>query len=184
MNDEYRELRATIRERGSLRVLVFVGTLAAWALTAGLVAGLLAMPLAALLPLAVLAGGFEAINALHAGAERIGRYLYVRYESGGGDAKTRLPSPGTPMWETAIAAFGAGQHATILTRPANALFSVVFIAAVAISLLVDTLGATRQELIAVALLHAAVIVRILAVSREARAQRAKDQARFEQILRS
>ena len=40
--------------------------------------------------LAILVGGFEAIHALHVGAERIGRYLQVYYED----------TPDGPRWET------------------------------------------------------------------------------------
>jgi hypothetical protein len=51
----------------------------------------------ALLPLLVLAAGFEVVFATHVGVERIGRYLQVRYEGDG-----TVP----PSWEHAAMAIG------------------------------------------------------------------------------
>ena len=171
--EEYRSLRAAIRERSALRTVLFVVSIAAWALLASLVASLLALPLASLLPLVVLAAGFEAGHALHVGAERIGRYLYVRYESG--------ITP--PLWEGAIAAFGSGHRAMPFGGgPAGAHFAGVYVAAVALNAFVTALGATAGEMAAIGVLHALVLVRIALAGRGARGQRARDQARFEQIL--
>ena len=79
--DEYIALRATIRERGTARVCLFVGRhrrlggarrspRPRWR----------PRPIATLLPLLVLASMFEAVFALHVGVERIGRYLQVFHE--------------------------------------------------------------------------------------------------------
>ena len=167
--EEYRQLRATVRDRGSLRVVLLVVTMAAWALVAGLVGTFLSLPLASLLPLILLMAGFEAVHQLHIGVERIGRYLYVHYENAIGRA----------MWETAIDAFGSGHRPS--TRPADALFTWIFVSAIVVNWLVATLGATSAEIIAIGAIHALAIARILLARKAARRQRAEDQKRFEQI---
>src|SRR5687768_14183278 len=92
---EYRVLRETIARRGSLRVLLIVVTLTAWA-SLGVVLVLLSpVPLHSTLPLAILTAGFEAIYALHVGVERIGRYLQVFYEETAVDGVASAP-----RWET------------------------------------------------------------------------------------
>src|SRR5262245_24708088 len=89
--EEYRALRATIRERGTARLVVTTITFVSWA---GLVTATCALNLPAVLglvPLLVLTAGFEAGFAMHVGVERVGRFIQVRYE---GDA-------GLPAWEHA-----------------------------------------------------------------------------------
>lgn len=188
--EEYRQLRATIRERGSLRVALFVATIGGWAVAAGLVAALVPLPLASLLPLTLLVSGFEAVHALHVGTERIGRYLYVRYESGSAGSaglSDGLPvNPGLSsdlpgMWEGAIAAFGAGHRAS--TRPAGGLFALTFTLAILANFLVTAPGGTPAELAGIGALHALVLVRVLAAHRAAAGQRAEDQRRFEKVLK-
>src|SRR3954464_2347306 len=78
---EFSVLRKTIASRGTARMVLFPVTMIAWAALALLVLTFGAVPVASLYPLAVLAGGFEAIHALHVGVERIGRYLQVYFES-------------------------------------------------------------------------------------------------------
>jgi len=169
--EEYRQLRAAIRERGSLKTVLFLVTLAAWAVTGVMVAAFISLPLASLVPLMLLVAGFEAVHQLHVGAERIGRYLFVRYESESAPIR----------WEHAIAVFGAGHRPS--TRPADALFSIVFAATCALNFLIATLGATAAELIGVGAIHALVIARIFIARRAASSQRAEDQKRFEEILK-
>src|SRR5689334_22610803 len=79
-HEEYRALRATIRERGTLRHLTTVITFFVWAATMLWAALSLGAPTFVLVPLLVLAAGFEIGFSLHVGVERIGRYLQVRYE--------------------------------------------------------------------------------------------------------
>src|SRR5262245_14681208 len=81
--EEYRALRDTIRERGSLRVILFVVTMIAWAAATIATAALAALPVATLLPLLLLAAGFDAIFAIYTGVERVGRYLQVFYDNDG-----------------------------------------------------------------------------------------------------
>ena len=65
-------------------------------------------------PLAILVGGFESINALHVGVERIGRYLQVFYEG--------MPAP---AWETTTMAAAS----RLRGGGVDPLFTVVFSAA-------------------------------------------------------
>src|SRR5262245_51277 len=78
--EQYRALRATIRERGTARVCVFLGGVAVWAAIAVTTGAISAPPIATLVPLLMLAATFEAVFALHVGVERVGRYLAVFYE--------------------------------------------------------------------------------------------------------
>ena len=79
-DDEYAAMRATIRERGTARMvlvpLIFIG----WAATAIATAAVITVALSTLVPLIILAAGFEAVFALHVNVERIGRYLQVFHE--------------------------------------------------------------------------------------------------------
>jgi hypothetical protein len=115
--EEYRALRATIRERGSMRLFVIPLTFVAWAaiLLAVLAAG--PAPGLALLPLLALAAGFESAFSLHVGVERIGRYLEHRYEV----------APDGPGWEHLTAAL-ARQPA--LAAGIDPLFTRLFAVAV------------------------------------------------------
>ena len=78
--EEYKALRATIRERGTTRVWVFVTGLIAWGGLTVATASLATLPIATLLPLLILAGTFEAVFSIHTGVERVGRYLQVFVE--------------------------------------------------------------------------------------------------------
>ncbi|PYR66408.1 MAG: hypothetical protein DMF88_16425 [Acidobacteria bacterium] len=104
---EYSVLRKTIAARGTARMVLFPVTMIAWASLALIVLTLAEAPVASLLPLAVLAAGFEAIHALHVGVERIGRYLQVYYEN--------LHSPGSRAAATADG-HRAGSHRGVTPR--------------------------------------------------------------------
>src|SRR3954466_13290010 len=91
--EEFAALRATIRERGTARMVLFPICIAVWAGAAIATTAAVGLPIAALAPLVVLAAGFEAIFALHVNVERIGRYLQVFHEPEGG-------------WEHVAMAFG------------------------------------------------------------------------------
>jgi hypothetical protein len=182
--EEYRQLRATIRERGSLRVVLFLAAIVMWAVAAVLVSAYIPLPLASLLALTLLVSGFEAVHALHVGVERIGRYLYVRYESGisfGESETTGRPKDPRPMWEGAIAAFGAGHRAS--TRPAGGLFAAMFSLAILVNFIIPAPGATMPELAGLGAIHGLALVRVLAAQRAAAGQRAEDQKRFEEVLK-
>lgn len=177
--EEYRQLRGTIRARGSLRVALFVATMVTWAVVAVLEAAFISLPLALLLSLMLLMSGFEAVHQLHISVERIGRYVHVRYENARARADSSIPA--LPMWEGAIAAFGAGHRPS--TRPADAMFSLMFALAIAVNFLVAALGATPAELAGIGAVHALALARVLIARRAAAAQRAEDQRRFEAITR-
>jgi hypothetical protein len=166
--EEYSALRATIRERGTARVCLFVGGFVAWAALTVATAVLSATPLATLLPLLVLAALFEAIYALHVGVERIGRYIQVFHEA---------PADG---WEHAAMAFGRPKGAAI----ADALFSVPFVLAIlcnaAPALVVRP---TIEEIVFVVGAHALFVLRLLMARQAAARQRAIDLERFGQLKR-
>jgi len=165
MNDTYKALRATIRERGTARVYVFVGGLVAWAIAALAAVVLTIPPIATVIPLLILAATFEAIFALHVGVERIGRFLFVAYDD---------------AWERVATEFGAPAGAIRL----DALFTWIFIAAAVVNLLPLLMTATvAQEFVGVGLVHLVFVGRVSTAGRAARRQRAIDQRRFEELAR-
>lgn len=169
--EEYQALRAAIAARGSLRAVLALASVALWAGALIAVLAWLPYPMASLIPLLVLLGGFEAIRLLHFGAERIGRYLQVFHEEG--LAPPPLGEP--PSWERVSMVFGkeapgAGGHP---------LCAPVFGLAVLTNFLAVILpGPVAVELTALALPHLAFLGWLLATDRAMRAQRAADLARF------
>ena len=167
--DEYSALRATVRERGTARVCLFAGGIAAWAAAAIATAALASTPIAALLPLLVLAAVFEAVFALHVGVERIGRYIQVFYE-------TDLPA--LPKWEHAAMAFGRPKGAATT----DALFSAIFFLAALFNLMPALLlEPQRVELVFVGGAHALFALRLLVARHAASTQRAIDLERFQKL---
>ena len=172
--EEFRALRATIRERGNLRFITVLVTFSVWAAAALLVYAQFATPTAALVALLILAVGFEIAYSLHVGTERVGRYLQVYYES-----VTGMP----PAWEHLAMAIGQDKMAAPLKL--DALFSAMFASAAVLNLIpvalqgVSTADGWPVELITYAAFHALFIVRIIQARRIAREQRAKDLAFFE-----
>jgi len=139
-------------------------TFGLWAGTAIATTAAIQLPIAALLPLLVLAAGFEAIYALHINVERIGRYLQVFHEPEGG-------------WENVAMAFGQ----RFPGRGPDALFSTLFLIATAINYLPVALGGTTPELLAGGLLHLVLAVHIGTARSRASTQRQKDLERFHAI---
>ncbi len=168
---EYKALRATIGQRGTARIWIFVVGLASWATLEVATIALSLPPVESLIPLIVLAATSEAVFALHVGVERIGRYLQVFHEAG-------HPGAESASWEHVAMSFG---------RPAGAarvdpLFTVLFAIAGAFNLLPATLvGPTREELLFVGGAHALFLVRLAMARGAAGRQRAIDLARFEQL---
>jgi hypothetical protein len=186
--EEYKALRATIRERGTARVYVFVGGVAAWAAATIATAALASSPIATLLPLLVLASVFEAVFALHVGVERVGRYIQVFHE-GESDRPDRSEAPAGPDatiasesggWEHAAMAFGRPAGAPAI----DALFSVPFLLAALCNLAPAMLmNPVRSELIFVGGAHALFALRLVVARQAARKQRAIDLERFRQLKR-
>jgi hypothetical protein len=190
---EYSALRATIRERGTARVYIFAGGVAAWGALTAASAALASTPLATLLPLVVLACVFEAVFALHIGVERVGRYLQVFHEAEPATpehAQTGAPAaPPTPRsapprgasgWEHVAMAFGRPSGGAAL----DPLFSVPFLVAALVNLgPALVLEPTRVELVFVGGAHALFAVRLAAARAAATRQRAVDLERFAQLKR-
>jgi len=160
--EEYRQLRATIRQRGSVRICVFAGGLSAWGFVS-LATTFVSIPLITVLPLILLAGTFEAVFALHVGVERIGRYLHVFYED---------------QWEQTAMAFGPPLAGT----GSDPLFIVVFVLAAICNFFPVLLAQpVRVELAAIGGAHALFVIRLVFARQAARRQRAADTERFRQI---
>jgi hypothetical protein len=168
-SDEYKALRATIRERGTTRVwIALVGTIA-WAAAALATAAVALPPLLTLIPLLVLATTFEITFALHTGVERVGRYIQVFFEE---------PS-GNEAWEHRIMEFGRSGKRRLSTDP---LFARSFLLGVVLNLVtVLVSGPIAIEWAVLGVAHALLVVRILTARREAAGQRAADLARFQEI---
>src|SRR5919107_2080133 len=135
-DEEFAALRATIRERGTVGMILLPVTFGLWAGAAVATTAAIQLPIAALLPLIVLAAGFEAIYALHVNVERIGRYIQVFHEDNGG-------------WEHVAMAFGQ----RFPGRGSDALFSGLFLIATALNFLPVGLGGTTPEMVVAGVLH-------------------------------
>jgi hypothetical protein len=164
---EYETLRATIRERGTMRIYLVLGGLVAWAALA--VALRLAGPPGAviLVPLLVLAITFELNFFVHTGVERIGRYLQVFYEE----------NSGSIGWETTAMNYGA----KFASGP-DPLFVNMFATAAAINF-VSSFSRANSAWSAISLvLHFVLAYRIVSARRTAASQRALDLDRFRSLL--
>jgi hypothetical protein len=163
-DQEFAALRATIRERGTVRMILLPATFGLWGGVAIATTAAVALPIAALLPLLVLAAGFEAIYALHINVERIGRYIQVFHEPDGG-------------WEHVSMTFGQ----RFPGRGPDALFSTLFLVATALNYLPVALGGTVPELVAAGLLHLLLAFHIGTARSRASKQRLQDLERFQAI---
>ena len=168
MSTEFAVLRQTIASRGTTRMVLVPVTCLGWAvltLTLLLFGG---PPVATLLPLGVLVGGFEAVHALHVGAERIGRYLQVYYEA----------DPNGPRWETTAMTVGPALPGGGI----DPLFSAVFVGATLINLVPALLPQpTPLELGVVGALHAAFVFRVVRARGAAARQRAVELESFKAL---
>jgi hypothetical protein len=177
--EEYRALRATIRERGTTRIWVFVGGLVGWAGLLIATAALAALPVATLLPLLVLTGVFEAVFSLHTGVERIGRYLQVYFEEAGeGDdgAETR-PATRAPRWERVAMAYGRA-----FPGGGDPLFTLVFIGAAILNFVPVLIAEPVPiEVAVIGFAHLLFILRLALARRQAGRQRALDLERFQKL---
>jgi len=163
--EEYRALRATIRDRGTARVWIFAVAIAAWAALTVATAALSAPPVSTLVPLLVLAASFEAVFALHVGVERVGRYLHVFFDD---------------AWEKAVLAFGRPGGAAKV----DALFAVPFLIAAVLNVMPALIaGPTAAELVFIGGAHALFVLRLVVARHAAGRQRAIDLERFQQLKR-
>ena len=158
---EYTVLRHTIASRGTARITLLPVTLIGWAVVTCTLALLGKYPAMSLFSLLVLAGGFEAIHALHVGVERIGRYLQVFYEG----------SADVPRWETTAMSIGPA----LPGGGVDPLFTLIFTLATLLNLLAAIVPSpTRLELAVIGLMHGAFLVRIVRARWAATRQRAVD----------
>jgi len=142
---EFTVLRRTIATRGTARIILLPATFIAW--SAVISVFLAAGPVDSLFSLAVLAAGFEAIHALHVGAERIGRYIQVYYET----------SIDGPQWETTCMSVGPA----LPGGGVDPLFSILFASATVANLIPVFLSAPPRPIVAIiGALHAAFLVRV------------------------
>jgi hypothetical protein len=161
---EFAILRYTIAARGTARAVLVAATLMGWAIVASLHVLFSDLPLTTVIPLVLLAGGYEVVWGTHIGIERVGRYLQVRYEQ-----------PDGALWETTAMAAAPG----LPGFGANPLVSWVFAAAA----LVNLGGAfveepTPVEVLLLVACHGVVIARVGYTRVRASAQRASDLATF------
>ena len=127
-------------------------------------ARLLPYPVAAAIPLLVIAATFEAIRPLHFGAERIGRYLQVFYEEAGEPGR---PLRDTPSWERVAMSFG--QVPGVGGHP---LFVPIFFLATIVNYLAVLIpGPVPMEMTVMAIPHVAMIAWLFAAHRAMKSQR-------------
>ena len=167
--EEYRALRATIRERGTSRVWIFVIGFGVWGGLVIATASIASLPEATLLPLLTLAAVFEAIFALHTGVERVGRYIQVFYEG---------ETPDSSNWEYTAMAFGRAFSGSA----SDPLFGRFFWIATVLNFIPAILaGAVPVEWTVIGLAHLVFIVRVVVAERHAHRQRAVDLDHFQKL---
>jgi hypothetical protein len=172
---EYQALRASIRERGTARMVLFPIIVIGWAATAIATGAVITVALSTLVPLLVLAAGFEAIFALHTNVERIGRYLQVFHE------QPKDHSEHTDRehveWEHVAMEFGR----RFPRSGPDPLYARLFVLAISVNYLPAALGGTEIELAVLAVFHLIAIGRIRYCRSVAAKQRALDLERFAAI---
>lgn len=178
---EYRALRKAIADRGRLRTTLALAGLLTWSALLVVVLIALPYPVAAAVPLTVLVTTFEVVRPLHAGAERIGRYLQVFFEERADGPNSEGAALVPPAWERAAMAFGpavpgAGGHP---------LFVPLFVIATVTNLLAVFLpGPVPVEIGAMAVPHAAFLVWLVYADRGMRTQRVRELARFRALRKA
>jgi hypothetical protein len=166
--EEFRELRATVRERGTARIWVFLAGMIGWGGLTIATASLAALPIATFLPLLILAITFEAVFSLHVTVERIGRYIQVFLED----------EEGRRGWEHVAMAVGPPLKGTSV----DPLFTAYFVIAVFLNTVPALLAQPEPLEVGVVLgVHLIVIVRILLARGIASRQRAADLKRFTEL---
>jgi hypothetical protein len=156
---EYAVMRATIRERGTARMVLMPIVFIGWAATAIATAAVITVAVSTLVPLLVLVAGFESLFALHVNVERLGRYLQVFH----GD-----------QWEQVAMNFGQRFPAT----SPDPLSSHLFVLAASVNFLPVALGGDVWEIVVLAVLHLLFVNRIRVARGFAARQRAADLERF------
>jgi hypothetical protein len=161
---EYEALRETIRQRGTVRMMLMPVIFIGWAATAVATAAVITVAVSTLVPLLVLVAGFEAILALHMNVERIGRYLQVFHERDGG-------------WEHVAMAFGQRFPGS----GPDPLFVQTFVFAISINALPVVLGADYTVELIVLVPHVLAVYRLRMARAAAARQRAEDLQRVQSL---
>ena len=162
---EYEALRETIRQRGTVRMMLVPVIFIGWAATAVATAAVITVAVSTLVPLLVLVAGFESIFALHMNVERIGRYLQVFHEQDGG-------------WEHVAMQLGQRFPGT----GPDPLFVQTFVFALSVNFLPVVLGFEHPiELIVVLVPHLLAVYRIRMARAAAARQRTDDLQRFQSL---
>lgn len=163
-DDEFNAMRATIRERGTARMVLLPIVFIGWAGTAVATAAVITVAVSTLVPLLVLVAGFEAIFALHINVERIGRYVQVFHETERG-------------WEHVAMSFGQQFPGT----SPDPLCGRLFVLATSVNFLPAALGGDVPELVVLAVLHLLFVNRVRLAKEFAGRQRAEDLERFKSL---
>lgn len=167
---EFAVLRQTISTRGTVRILAAPVTFFTWTVVALVLMLFSELPIAAVLSLAVLVAGFEAIHALHVGVERIGRYLQVYFEEAAPGAPGAAPGWETTAMQTGPSLPGGG---------VDPLFSVLFLCATALNIVPVLLPQPAPiEIGVMAVLHLLFAVRVVAARLAAGRQRRVELERY------
>jgi hypothetical protein len=173
--EEYKALRATVRERGTARMCIVLAGVIAWAALLMAVNAFEADRAATLVPLMVLASTFEISFFIHTGVERIGRYLQLFFEEAGAGSEGGEARSG---WETTIMAFARSSSG----GPSGP--SPLFVTLFAIAALTDFAGsfpAAARHVAWVAISFVAHLIfgwRLVFAQRASASQRALDLERF------
>jgi hypothetical protein len=162
---EFEVLRRTIATRGTARPMLFLATVLGWSAAVIVLLLFADLPVAVVVPLVILAAGFEAVHGLHVGVERIGRYIQTEFETS---------EPG-PRWETTATAFGPA----LPGGGVDPLFTATFVCCALFNLaIVAILEPTPLEFAVFALLHASFVVRLVRARVAAGRQRAVELERL------
>lgn len=176
---EYAALRATIRERGTARMVLLPFVFIGWAAAAIAAAGVITVAVSTLVPLLVLAAGFEAVFALHLNVERIGRYLQSFHEDDSSSSVDRTSAHARgARWEHVAMAYGQ-------RFPGSApdpLFGRLFVLAISVNFLPAALNFEfAAELILLAIPHFFLINRIRVARLTAATLHVDDLRRFTEL---
>jgi hypothetical protein len=165
---EYEAMRATIRQRGTARMVLVPAALVGWAALSIGAAAVITVALSTLIPLLVLVGAFESVFALHVNVERLGRYLQVFHERAHAG------------WEHVTMDYGR----RFPGGGSDPLFGRIFIFATSVNFFPAALGGEPWEAAIVAVCHFVFIYRVRKAQSLAASIRAEDLRRFEMLFGS
>jgi hypothetical protein len=161
---EYEALRATIRQRGTLRMWAILVGVVAWAWLAMTLVLTNLHGAVTLIPILVLAVTFELSFFIHTGVERIGRYIQVFFEE----------ASDSMGWETVAMSYGRSFPGGV-----DPLFITVFAVSGGVNFLSSLAIAPRSGWILISFLsHILFGWRLVTARRLAASQRVTDLERF------